>query len=156
MAAYDELKRLLSKAKAIPFRRIGRIQLAYEQGLPQPTLTAATAAVKAFARSLVEQWGEASEEKIQGWTSRGMLIADICDDHWNHNPAKCDPQVIVNACRRYHFRLTVKDDGKLLGVADDGWDMSIIRRWAPRWLVDVSLSRRLELVEAVGGVRGVC
>lgn len=150
MAAREELNRLLKKAGVTPYRRVGKVRVAYDARCPRPTFAAAVEAVKAFAPALVDEWGEPPGSLVSDWRTAGLTPADVCDDPCPRgiDPRTCDPAWLLARCERYHFRLAPAPDG-MTGVPLDGWTMDAIRQSLPAWFVDACRARRAELVAAV-------
>ncbi|QEL19501.1 hypothetical protein [Limnoglobus roseus] len=137
MSATSEFERLRRQAGVIPYRRVGKVRMAYSPQTPAATVDAAAKAVKTFAVRLVDQWGEPGSDVMRDWQRHGLTFRDVCDDPC---PPDVDPQTVaaawlVERCGRWHFTLHLTADGKVRGEAHSGWDMEQIRTLTPAWFV---------------------
>lgn len=157
-----ELDRLLKAAGVTPFRRVGRIRIAFDPRTAGRTIDAACKTVKAHALRYVDIWGEPAGSLVSYWRTEGLDVKDVCDDPHplDVKPLACPVAWLVDRCPRYHFRLTVPEPGKLLGVglpdAEKGniWDMATIRQLLPGWFVEASRQRVAEIADHVAAEQG--
>ena len=148
MTTQKKLSEVLARhpiyAKA--YRRYGKIRLAFQphkpggsaEATPERHREAVEAAAHAVATCTVSRefdWPEYPVEEMREWHRLGFQVRDVCDD-----PIPTDAQAkeaqaawLFGQCRRYHFRLTLDGDGKLVPVADDGFSMDEIRKFLPNW-----------------------
>lgn len=150
MAARDEFQRLANRAGIRPYRRGGKVRMAYDPRTPDETVRAAIAAVLKFAPGLVDVWGEPTGEQMAEWRAAGLVPADVCDDP---QPGDADPATVpvawlVNRAARYHFAIDPAGDG-IAFRALDGWQMKDVIAALPAWYAAVCKSRRGEIVEHV-------
>ena len=151
MAATAELDRLLGRAGVIPYRRVGKVRLAFQPGTPGATIEAAAGAVKAFAPAMVDVWGEPSAATAFEWKNRKLEPRDVCDDPC---PADVDPMTIavgwlIARCERYHFRLTCTADGFLSSIGLNGWKADTVKPLLPAWFADACRKRKDEITAAL-------
>lgn len=157
MAASDELARLLVKAGAVPYRRVGKIRVAHDPRTPADTLKAVFRAVEVMARdaALVDRWGEPPGNKVTEWRKQGLVPADVCDDPCPRDvdPKTCPAAWLVARCQRYHFRC-VPAPGGLAFEGTDGWELKSVVPLLPAWFTNACRTRRQELVEHLESLKG--
>lgn len=151
MATIDEFRRLLKKAGVTPYRRVGKVRIVHDRGLPATTRTAAIEAVRTFAPALVNEWGEPTKEMTAEWDRLGLVVAEVCDDPMpaGLDPRICEPDWVYQWVERYHFRLTRPEPERLLGVAMDGWEMPTIKPLLPAWFIELSQKRYSDLLNGL-------
>lgn len=150
MAARDEFQRLAKRAGVHPYRRGGKVRMAYDPRTPNETVRAALEAVLKFAPGLVDVWGEPSAEQMAEWRAGGLVPADVCDDP---QPSDVDPATVpvswlVSRASRYHFAIDAAGDG-IAFRALDGWQMKDVTAALPAWYAALCKARRGEIVEYV-------
>lgn len=150
MAARDEFQRLAKRAGVHPYRRGGKVRMAYDPRTPNETVRAALEAVHKFAFGLVDVWGEPSTEQMAQWRAGGLVPADVCDDPL---PNGIDPAVVpvgwlVERAARYHFAIDAVGDG-IAFRALDGWSMKDVTAALPAWYAVACKDRRAEIVAHV-------
>lgn len=151
MSAKAEFARLLKRAGVTPYRRVGKVRVAHDPRTPADTMAAAVAAVKRFAATLVDEWGEPTAATADYWKREGFKPLDVCDDPQpaDVDPLACPVEWLVGRAARYHFRLTCPAPGRLLGVGIHGWDMADVRPLLPGWYAAASRARVAEIVAHV-------
>lgn len=153
MGAVDEFKRLVGKAGAIPYRRVGKVRAAVDPRTPGPTLTAVLAAVKSFAQQLVDEWPEPDGQTAERWREKGFVPREVCDDPVPRgiDPNSCPVEWLVGRCSRYHFRLSLSAEGVLMADGADGFAYHTgVKPLLPAWYVEACNKRKPELAEYVG------
>lgn len=151
MSAKAEFARLLKRAGVTPYRRVGKVRVAHDPRTPADTLAAAVAAVKRFAVTLVNEWGEPTAATLDYWRREGFKPLDVCDDPHpaDVDPAACPVAWLVDRAARYHFRLTCPEPGRLLGVGVGGWEMAAVRPLLPAWYAAASRARYADILAHV-------
>lgn len=151
MTGASEFERLRRQAGVIPYRRVGKVRMAYSPQTPAATVEAAATAVRAFAARLVDKWGEPTPDETRDWQRHGLTFRDVCDDPC---PPDVDPMAVpvgwlLERCGRWHFALRLTADGRVRGEAHAGWDMGQIRQLTPAWFAAAVRVRLAEVGRAL-------
>ena len=146
------------EAGAIPYRKGGRVRVAYTQDTPPATLEAMRAVVRKMAETLSDKWKEPTPADGQQWMRAGLRMLDVCDEPCPQEVKLTEVGVdwLVARCARYHFRLQISGEGNLEFVGVDGYQrddregkfgpVSGFLSLTPKWFLDALNARKAEIV----------
>jgi hypothetical protein len=143
----------------IPYRKGGRVRVAYTPNTPPTMLEILHRMVAKFAERLAEGWEEPTREETGQWFKAKLVTLDVGDE-------PCPPGVkltevgadwLAARAARYHFDLALTPDGHLDLVGHAGWTrddrqgpkgvVSGFLSLTPQWYLNALERRKAEVVE---------
>lgn len=147
-----EFEKLMDRAGAYPYRKYGKIRVAFKQKLTKERTDAVIKVVQTHANKLAKNWNYPSQETLKVWQKCSYSSEPVCDDPppLDYDYEKVDGFWILKYAKdRFCFEFVLDEPNKFIGKALSGHDMKVIRENSAKWFVDLTISKYQDIVKAL-------
>ena len=147
----EELRRLLKRVGASPYRKYGHIKIAFEKKIPQEKEHAVLTTISKLANKYSKWWVYPDHETIKEWMDNNYIQMYVCDDPppEDYNPDTVDGFWIIDYSKKRFLLDFILNDDKIKGIGLYGHNVDVIKKHLPKWFIALTVKKYQDIVESI-------